>query len=100
VQAVVLAGQVQGIPGAPSQHDAIHVDLVLDFELQMIEGLADWPLCQAGKGPLRRLDVAPAQYITQVFAGDNPTSRLRSIFAERSCLARPLRLCRESSQMV
>ena len=36
---VLLAGQLQHGPGSPGQHDAMDVDVIVDCQLQLIEGI-------------------------------------------------------------
>ena len=64
---VLLAGEVEQGPGAPGEHDAVDVDVILDDVLEVVVGLVERPARQRGEGPLGRLHVLPPGRLAQGF---------------------------------
>src|SRR5262249_3996935 len=46
---MLLAGEFQHHPGAPGENDAVHVHLVLDADLELVEQLIHRPLGEGGQ---------------------------------------------------
>ncbi len=64
---VLLAGEVEQGPGAPGEHDAVDVDIILDDVLEVVVRLVERPARQRGEGSLGALHVLPPRRLAQGF---------------------------------